>query len=247
MAEVNEGLDVIANHDNVPPFICRLLIQRLVKSNPSRGYMRRVTRVFRDNGQGQRGDFKAVVKAILLDPEAVRGQRLVRRSDPLAVKVVTRGSEHSRLREPIQRITTMILRCDQGASFLTPAPGNPAQKVDPATGETFMMLSHSIEQDIGQMPFKAAERVQLLLARLSAAGRFDRVHTLTPHSSRRTIRSRVSSPERRHGQSHDESFGRVRSKSVCLAWDARWVRAESTSVSMRSWSWPRTMRIFQRS
>ena len=67
MKEVNEALDVIANHPNVGPFISRLLIQRLVKSNPSRAYMRRVTRVFRDNGSGQRGDMQAVIKAILLD------------------------------------------------------------------------------------------------------------------------------------------------------------------------------------
>ena len=77
---MNQGLDVIAEHSNVPPFICRLLIQRLVKSNPSRGYTRRVTRKFRDNGQGVRGDMKAVVKAILLDPEAVRGQRALRKT-----------------------------------------------------------------------------------------------------------------------------------------------------------------------
>ena len=39
VAEINEGLDVIAAHDNVAPFMCRLLIQRLVKSNPSRAYL----------------------------------------------------------------------------------------------------------------------------------------------------------------------------------------------------------------
>ena len=92
LAEVNEGLDIIAAHENVPPFICRLLIQRLVKSNPSRGYTRRVTRKFRDNGQGVRGDMKAVIKAILLDPEAVRGQRALRKQDPLRIEVVSRGT-----------------------------------------------------------------------------------------------------------------------------------------------------------
>jgi hypothetical protein len=155
LAEVNEGLDVIANHDNVPPFICRLLIQRLVKSNPSRAYIRRVTRVFRDNGQGERGDFQAVVKAILLDPEAVRGQRLVRRSSPLRVEVVTRGSEHSRLREPIQRITSMIRALRPVSRYPYDNSGNSPAKLDPNTGQPFMMLSNSNEADLGQMPFEA--------------------------------------------------------------------------------------------
>ena len=109
--EIAAGLDAIANHPNVAPFICRLLIQRLVKSNPSRAYMRRVTRVFNDNGQGVRGDFRAVVKAILTDPELYRGQRLVRRRNPTRVDVVARGTEYSRLREPIIESRHSSERC----------------------------------------------------------------------------------------------------------------------------------------
>ena len=145
-AEVEEALDVIASQDNVPPFICRLLIQRLVKSNPSRAYMRRVTRKFRDNGHGVRGDMNAVIKAILLDPEVVRGQRLMRRTNPLRVEVVTRGTEHSRLREPIQRITSWIRAMRPTSNYYTS---------DPRTGKPFMMLSHSIQGDIDQMPYRA--------------------------------------------------------------------------------------------
>ena len=47
------------------------LIQRLVTSNPSSNYVARVAAVFVNNGQGARGDLRAVVRAILLDPEAV--------------------------------------------------------------------------------------------------------------------------------------------------------------------------------
>ncbi|NRF69986.1 DUF1800 domain-containing protein [Aquincola sp. S2] len=64
------ALDTLANHPNVGPFIGRQLIQRLVTSNPSGPYVARVAAVFANNGQGQRGDLKAVVKAILLDDEA---------------------------------------------------------------------------------------------------------------------------------------------------------------------------------
>lgn len=64
------ALDNIFNHPNVGPFISRLLIQRLVTSNPSPGYVYRVAQVFNNNGGGVRGDLRAVVRAILLDYEA---------------------------------------------------------------------------------------------------------------------------------------------------------------------------------
>ena len=68
--EIQDALDHIFNHQNVGPFIVRRLIQRLVTSNPSHDYIGRVAQIFNDNGQGVRGDLGAVVKAILLDPEA---------------------------------------------------------------------------------------------------------------------------------------------------------------------------------
>jgi hypothetical protein len=64
------ALDVIFAHPNVPPFISRILIQRLVKSDPSPDYVKRISSVFKDNGKGTRGDLSAVVRAILLDSEA---------------------------------------------------------------------------------------------------------------------------------------------------------------------------------
>ncbi len=64
------ALDTIANHPNVAPFISRQLIQRLVCSNPSPAYVRRVATVFNNNGSGQRGDMPSVLRAILLDAEA---------------------------------------------------------------------------------------------------------------------------------------------------------------------------------
>lgn len=68
--DLAQALDNIFNHDNVAPFISIRLIQRLVASNPSPGYVARVAAVFDDNGSGVRGDLGAVVKAILLDQEA---------------------------------------------------------------------------------------------------------------------------------------------------------------------------------
>ena len=70
MQDINNAIDNLFNHPNVGPFIGTKLIQFLVKSNPSPDYVARVTAIFNDNGQGVRGDMKAVVRAILLDSEA---------------------------------------------------------------------------------------------------------------------------------------------------------------------------------
>jgi len=73
-AELDAALDNIFQHPNVGPFIGRRLIQRLVTSNPSPAYVQRVAAAFDNNGAGVRGDLKATLRAILLDPEARFGQ-----------------------------------------------------------------------------------------------------------------------------------------------------------------------------
>lgn len=89
--DLEQALDVLFNHPNVGPFIGRQLIQRLVTSNPSPEYVARVAAVFADNGAGVRGDLAAVVKAILLDPEA---RELPEDLDG-----------YGKLREPLLRVT----------------------------------------------------------------------------------------------------------------------------------------------
>jgi uncharacterized protein (DUF1800 family) len=90
-ASLKAALDRIFNHPNVGPFIGRQLIQRLVTSNPSPQYVGRVAAAFANNGQGVRGDMKAVIRAVLLDPEARANPSL---SDPKIGK----------LREPVLRL-----------------------------------------------------------------------------------------------------------------------------------------------
>lgn len=70
LATLQLALDTIFEHPNVAPFFCRQMIQRLVTSNPSPEYVRRVAMVFEDNGNSVRGDLRAVFRAILLDDEA---------------------------------------------------------------------------------------------------------------------------------------------------------------------------------
>jgi len=88
--DLNAAIDNLFQHPNTGPFIGRQLIQRLVTSNPSPAYVYRVAEAFRDNGQGVRGDMKAVIRAVLLDPEARNGS-------------VLNQPEHGKLREPLLR------------------------------------------------------------------------------------------------------------------------------------------------
>ncbi|MEJ2423665.1 MAG: DUF1800 family protein [Candidatus Thiodiazotropha sp.] len=67
---LDAALDVLFSHPNLAPYVSKHLIQRLITSNPSSDYVARISAVFNDNGQGVKGDLKAVVRAILLDPEA---------------------------------------------------------------------------------------------------------------------------------------------------------------------------------
>jgi uncharacterized protein (DUF1800 family) len=68
--DLNLALDTLFNHPNTPIFVSKQLIQHLVTSNPSPGYVERVAAVFTNNGQGVRGDMQAVITAILMDDEA---------------------------------------------------------------------------------------------------------------------------------------------------------------------------------
>jgi len=84
--DLNDALDNIFNHNNVAPFISKLLIQHLVTSNPTPNYVKRVANVFngltangRANPELERGDLGAVIKAILLDTEARNGHRTLPR------------------------------------------------------------------------------------------------------------------------------------------------------------------------
>jgi uncharacterized protein (DUF1800 family) len=92
--DLNAAIDNIFNHPNVGPFISKQLIQNLVTSNPSPAYVERVAAVFNNNGAGVRGDLRAVVTAILLDPEA-RGDV---KTDP----------NYGHLREPVLFITNIL-------------------------------------------------------------------------------------------------------------------------------------------
>jgi len=90
MLDIEMTVNHLFNHNNVGPFLALRLIQNLVKSNPSPEYIEKVALAFEDNGNGVRGDMKAVIKAILLDEEARSCAWL-------------NESFHGKLREPMLR------------------------------------------------------------------------------------------------------------------------------------------------
>jgi uncharacterized protein (DUF1800 family) len=102
-SDLTIALDNLFNHANVGPFISKQLIQHLVTSNPSGAYVQRVVSVFNNDCNGlypiagctsARGNMKAVIQAILLDPEA-RGNV---KTDP----------NFGKLREPVQYINGFL-------------------------------------------------------------------------------------------------------------------------------------------
>ena len=93
--DLSGALSNIFNHPNVGPFVCRQLIQHLVKSNPTPAYVSRIAAVFANNGSGVRGDMQAVIRAILEDEEARAGD-----TNPL--------DDGGHLREPILWITNYL-------------------------------------------------------------------------------------------------------------------------------------------
>ena len=153
---INQALDLLFNHPNTEVMVARQLIQRLVTSNPTAGYVQRVAQKFANNGAGVRGDMKATVRAVLMDAEARRPFNAA--NQPL---------NFGKVREPMLKQValwrhfnaisgdTALLPGDQPAGWQRQPARRPAR---PAS------LEHQ-QQPAGQLPAAAAGRalgVQLL-------------------------------------------------------------------------------------
>ncbi|MEQ9463450.1 MAG: DUF1800 domain-containing protein [Haliea sp.] len=94
LQDIEDAIDNLFQHPNVGPFIGRQLIQRLVSSNPSPAYVERVTAAFNGDGGAVRGDMRSVLRAVLLDPEALA------LPDP--------DTPRGKLREPLLRLVAAL-------------------------------------------------------------------------------------------------------------------------------------------
>lgn len=97
---VNQAIDNVFCHPNVGPFIGKHLIKFFVTSTPSPAYVGRVAAVFNNNGSGVRGDMQAVIRAVLLDDEAVTPATVLTTAPELM--------KFGKLREPILRLSSIF-------------------------------------------------------------------------------------------------------------------------------------------
>jgi uncharacterized protein (DUF1800 family) len=135
--DLKGALDNIFAHPNIGPFVSRQLIQHLVSGDPSPAYVARVSAVFADNGSGVRGDMKAVLTAIIMDPEARAGD--VQTGDQADTSPAVDGGH---LREPL--LWTMNLL--RGL--------NAAQT--PANSYSYVNFMSSTLTSVGEAPFNQA-------------------------------------------------------------------------------------------
>jgi uncharacterized protein (DUF1800 family) len=96
--DLESVLDALMAQPTMAPFVSQQLIEHLVTSNPSPQYIARVSNVFLNDGTGVKGNLKAVITAILTDPEARAGD------DPSATVNPTFGH----MREPILFMTNVM-------------------------------------------------------------------------------------------------------------------------------------------
>lgn len=129
--DIDAALDILFAHPNVAPFISKQLIQRLITSNPSAGYVARVANVFNNNGSGVKGDLKAVVRAILLDAEAQTGHQ-------------TAPETFGKLREPILKVSALWRAFN--------ATGTPTQFEDGPVTPPRIRFRGS-DRELGQRPY----------------------------------------------------------------------------------------------
>jgi hypothetical protein len=112
--DLKGALDTIFTHKNLPPFVARRMIQHLVTSNPSPAYVTHVANAFANgsftsNGvtfgvASDRGNMQALIAAVLLDPEARRGDG-----------PATENPLDGHLREPVL-FATNVLRAFHGTT-----------------------------------------------------------------------------------------------------------------------------------
>lgn len=108
--DIAQSLDIISEQDSVAPFISQRLIQRFTTSNPSFEYIGRVADVWRNTEGGRpKGDMKAVIRAILMDPEARDSLTFnvspIDNSGNVVLEIEPKDPLHGRLREPVLLLT----------------------------------------------------------------------------------------------------------------------------------------------
>jgi uncharacterized protein (DUF1800 family) len=131
--ELDAVVDLLMNHPNIAPFVSLRLIQHLVTSDPSPQYISRVSQVFRNNGSGIAGDMKAVIRAVLLDSDARKGD----------IPGASVSTQFGKIREPVLWYTAALRGLDCKKSLRYPEGGvvqpNQQNALSPSTVFGFYM------------------------------------------------------------------------------------------------------------
>ncbi len=140
--DLDAALDILFNHPNMGPFLASRLIQRLTTSNPSPGYVARVAQVFNDNGEGVRGDLGAVVRSIVLDPEARSGHIFI-------------PEQFGKLREPLLRMTHLRRAFDAIIPQRTGFVFDENQQCGQGSWGWYRILFGDLSNELGQQPLSS--------------------------------------------------------------------------------------------
>jgi uncharacterized protein (DUF1800 family) len=154
---INRAIDNIFCHPNVGPFISKQLIRFFVTSTPTPEYVTRVVNVFNNNGSSVRGDMKAVIRAVLLDDEALNPEALSN----------TNRAKFGKLREPILRLSALL------RAF--PRPATPAN-----SGRFYIDSLNSVEFGINQGPLQSPSVFNFFHPEFSPPGPVQQANALGP-------------------------------------------------------------------
>ncbi len=124
------ALDNLFNDPSLPPFVCKQIIQHLVTSTPSAGYVQRCSTAFINNGSGVRGDMQAILTAILVDAEARAGD-------------TNASYDAGHLREPMLYLTSAM----RGLGYAS-------TNTDPTNLWAYMSLS-GYSSPLGEQPMRS--------------------------------------------------------------------------------------------
>ncbi len=178
--DIRMAIDNAFNHDNCPPFVCRLLIQRFTTSNPSTDYVQAVVNAFKGVGlSSNRGSLRAVIREILMNPEArdsldirIRNISGGRRR----ITVNTRDNLHGKLKEPFMQITALLRAFN-------------IRSTDPNVSGTFRF--NNLTDTIGQFPLDANSVFNFYLPDHQPVGRIQRANIVAPEFE-------ITTPSRLH-------------------------------------------------
>mmetsp|Transcript_30659 Transcript_30659/g.64787 ORF Transcript_30659/g.64787 Transcript_30659/m.64787 type:complete len:1099 (+) Transcript_30659:67-3363(+) len=141
--ETDAVLDHYFYQDNIAPFLCTRIMQRLSFSNPSPRYVAGCVAAFRTGiytsgsetfGSGKYGSLEALVASIILDSEATDG-------------AISSDPGYGSIREPMLKVMHLMRSMDYQTSIPTTLDGAPMQT-------TYNAKLWKIDEKIGQGPYE---------------------------------------------------------------------------------------------